>query len=250
MTVVADAHEGARVLAELVAAADTVTAFTGAGISTESGIPDYRSANGLWTKIKPILFDDFVQSEAARRADWQRRFNFRDELRVVEPNLAHRALARLVAKGRINSIITQNIDGLHQRSGVPDDRLIELHGNATFATCLDCGERTELDAAEAEIERTGFAPRCRCGGLIKAAVISFGQAMPSREMHRAEEAIHECDLFLAIGSSLQVQPAATLPVAAKYHGARLVIVNRDPTPLDGLADFVLRGAIGDVFAGL
>lgn len=250
MTVVADAHEGARVLAELVAAADTVTAFTGAGISTESGIPDYRSANGLWTKIKPILFDDFVQSEAARRADWQRRFNFRDELRVVEPNLAHRALARLVAKGRINSIITQNIDGLHQRSGVPDDRLIELHGNATFATCLDCGERTELDAAEAEIERTGFAPRCRCGGLIKAAVISFGQAMPSREMHRAEEAIHECDLFLAIGSSLQVQPAATLPVAAKYHGARLVIVNRDPTPLDGLADFVLRGAIGDVFAVL
>lgn len=250
MTTVEDDREGAAVLAEMVAAAESVVIFTGAGISTESGIPDFRGPNGLWTKITPIYYDEFVASETARREDWKRRFAFRDQIAAVEPNVAHHAIARLVAEGKVSAVITQNIDGLHQRAGVPDDRLIELHGNATFATCLDCGTRMELDAAEAAIAASGHAPRCACGGLIKAAVISFGQAMPSREMSRAEEAIQQADLFVAVGSSLTVQPAATLPMIAKYEGARLIVVNAEPTPLDGLADRVLRGSIGVVFSGL
>ncbi len=250
MKTVEEPLEGAAVLAERVARAETVVIFTGAGISTESGIPDFRGPNGLWTKIKPIYYDEFVSSETARREDWKRRFAFRDQIAAVEPNVAHRAIARLIASGKANAVITQNIDGLHGRAGVPDDRLIELHGNATFATCLSCDGRVELDEAEAIIAATGRTPRCACGGLIKAAVISFGQAMPSREMQRAEEAIQQADLFVAVGSSLTVQPAATLPMIAKYEGAELIIVNGEPTPLDGLADRVLRGSIGTVFSRL
>lgn len=245
-----DPTDGAEVLAEMVAAAETVVVFTGAGISTESGIPDFRGPNGLWKKIQPIYYDEFVSSETARLEDWKRRFRFRDQIATVEPNQAHLAIGRLVAAGKVNAVITQNIDGLHQRAGVPDDRLIEIHGNATFATCLDCGAREELDEAEAVIAATGHSPRCACGGLIKAAIVSFGQAMPVREMERAETAIQEADLFLAVGSSLTVQPAASLPMIAKYDGAKLVIVNGEETPLDGLADRVLRGSIGTVFSRL
>lgn len=245
-----DPNEGARVLAEMVTAAETVVVFTGAGISTESGIPDFRGPNGLWKKIQPIYYDEFVSSETARLEDWKRRFAFRDQIARVEPNQAHLAIGRLVASGKINAVITQNIDGLHQRAGVPDDRLIEIHGNATFATCLDCGARHELEEAEAVIRATGRTPTCACGGLIKAAIVSFGQAMPTREMERAETAIQEADLFVAVGSSLTVQPAATLPMIAKYEGARLIIVNGEATPLDGLADRVLRGSIGTVFSAL
>lgn len=250
MKTVEEPFEGAAVLAERVAQAETVVIFTGAGISTESGIPDFRGPNGLWTKIEPIYYDEFVSSETARREDWKRRFAFRDQIAAVEPNVAHRAIARLIASGKANAVITQNIDGLHGRAGVPADRLIELHGNATYATCLSCDARVELDEAEAIIAATGRTPRCACGGLIKAAVISFGQAMPSREMQRAEEAIQQADLFVAVGSSLTVQPAATLPMIAKYEGAELIIVNGEPTPLDGLADRVLRGSIGTVFSRL
>lgn len=245
-----DPTEGAEVLAELVAAAETVVVFTGAGISTEFGIPDFRGPNGLWTKIKPIYYDEFVSSETARMEDWKRRFRFRDQIAKVEPNVAHLAIGRLVGAGKVNAVITQNIDGLHQRAGVPDDRLIEIHGNATFATCLDCGARHELAEVEATIAATGHSPRCACGGLIKAAIVSFGQAMPAREMERAEQAIQEADLFVAVGSSLTVQPAASLPMIAKYDGAGLVIVNGEATPLDGLADRVLRGSIGTVFSRL
>jgi NAD-dependent deacetylase len=249
--IVQDADEGKTVLAELVGAARDVVIFTGAGISTESGIPDFRSPNGIWSKVEPIWFEDFVASERARLEDWRRRFAFRDEFTVAEPNVAHLAIARLVAAGKCRAVITQNIDGLHQRAGVPAENLIELHGNATFATCLDCGRRHELADMEKAIAETGRSPRCTaCGGLVKAAIVSFGQAMPAAEMRRAELAIETADLFVAIGSSLQVQPAASLPVAAKYQGATLVIVNRDPTPLDELADRVLRGSIGTVFSAL
>lgn len=251
MNVVVDPREGGQILADRVAAARCVTVFTGAGISTESGIPDFRSPNGIWSKMDPIYYDEFVSSETARLEDWRRRFRFRDEFRVAEPNVAHVAIARLIAEGRANAVITQNIDGLHQRAGVPEAKLIEIHGNATYATCLECGRRHELDTVEAIIARTGASPRCSaCGGLVKAAIVSFGQAMPTREMMRAEHAIEEADLFLAVGSSLQVQPAASLPMAAKYQGAELIIVNREPTPLDGVADHVLRGSIGEVFAAL
>ena len=251
MNVVEDPREGGHILAETVGEARCAVVFTGAGISTESGIPDFRSPNGIWSKIKPIYYDEFVSSETARLEDWRRRFHFRDEFRAAEPNVAHRAIARMIAEGRANAVITQNIDGLHQRAGVPENRLIEIHGNATYATCLECGRRHELDTIEDTLTRTGHSPRCSaCGGLVKAAVISFGQAMPTREMIRAEHAIEEADLFIAVGSSLQVQPAASLPMAAKYQGARLIIVNRDPTPLDGIADHVLRGSIGEVFSAL
>jgi NAD-dependent deacetylase len=251
MTIVEDAGEGKTVLAELVGAAHEVVVFTGAGISTESGIPDFRSPNGIWSKVEPIYFDEFLRSEKARLEDWRRRFAFRREFTAATPNVAHTAIARMVEADRCRAVITQNIDGLHQRAGVPADRLIEIHGNGTFATCLDCGTRYELADLETEIAETGKSPRCRaCGGLIKAAIVSFGQAMPAEEMRRAEVAIETADLFVAVGSSLQVQPAASLPVTAKYQGARLVIVNRDPTPLDELADEVLRGSIGEVFSAL
>ncbi len=251
MTVVEDPARGGHILAQAIEMAHSVVVFTGAGISTESGIPDFRSPNGIWSKIKPIYFQEFVTSESARLEDWRRRFRFRDEFRAAVPNVAHVAIARMIASGKAVAVITQNIDGLHQRSGVPADKVIEIHGNATFATCLDCGRRHELDALEAEITRTGTSPRCvACGGLVKAAVISFGQAMPTREMMRAEHAMEEADLFIAIGSSLQVHPAADLPLAAKYQGATLIIVNRDPTPLDAIADHVLRGSIGEVFAAV
>lgn len=251
MNIVEDPREGSLVLADLIGAARRVVVFTGAGISTESGIPDYRGPNGIWGKIKPIYFDDFVHSEEARMEDWRRRFRFQRECRAAEPNIAHRAIAKLVADGRVIAVITQNIDGLHQRAGVPSEALIEIHGNATYATCLDCDLRHELDDLQAEIARTGHSPVCRaCGGMVKTAIISFGQAMPARQMMRAEHAIERADLFVSVGSSLQVQPAASLPMAAKYQGARLVIVNGDATPLDAIADRVLRGSIGTVFSAL
>ena len=251
MNTVRDANEGSLLLADLIGAAHRVVIFTGAGISTESGIPDFRSPNGLWTKMKPIYYDDFISSEDARLEDWKRRFHFKREVAAAEPNVAHKAIAKLVAGGKVTAVITQNIDGLHQRAGVPSEHLIEIHGNATRASCLECDQRHELEEMEAEIARTGRSPVCRvCGGLVKAAVISFGQAMPVRAMMRAEDAIQRSDLFIAVGSSLQVQPAASLPLAAKYQGANLVIVNRDPTPLDNIADHVLRGSIGDVFSAV
>ncbi len=246
-----DPNEASLLLADLIGAAHRVVVFTGAGISTESGIPDFRGPKGLWGKIKPIYFDEFVASEDARLEDWRRRFAFRRQLERAEPNIAHRAIAKLVADGRVIAVVTQNIDGLHQRAGVPSEHLVEIHGNATHATCLDCGERHELADMEEEIRRNGLAPTCRaCGGLVKAAVISFGQAMPVNAMMRAERAIERADLFVSVGSSLQVQPAASLPLAAKYHGAGLVIVNDAETPLDGVADWVLRGPIGTIFSAL
>ena len=251
MNIVQDPTEGSLLLADLIGAARRVVFFTGAGVSTESGIPDFRGPNGLWTKIQPIYFDEFVSSEDARLEDWRRRFKFKKQVGAAEPNAAHRAIAKLVAGGKVTAVITQNIDGLHQRAGVPSEHLIEIHGNATRAACLECDAHHELDEVEAEIARTGLSPVCRaCGGLVKAAVISFGQAMPVRAMMRAEHAIERADLFVSVGSSLQVQPAASLPMAAKYQGARLVIVNGEATPLDGIADHVLRGSIGKVFSAI
>lgn len=251
MNMVADPSEASLLLADLIGTARRTVFFTGAGISTESGIPDFRGPNGLWKKIKPIYFDDFVASEEARLEDWRRRFRFRRELASVEPNLAHKAIAKLVAGGKVVAVVTQNIDGLHQRAGVPSEFLVEIHGNATYATCLECDLKHDLDAMETEIARHGHAPVCAaCGGLVKAAVISFGQAMPTGPMYRAEQAIRRADLFVAVGSSLQVQPAASLPVAAKYQGTKLVIVNGDPTPLDEIADHVLRGPIGEIFSAI
>ena len=220
--------------------------FTGAGISTESGIPDFRSPGGIWSKYKPIEFSDFVSSEEARKQDWQRRVMTVPTMRDATPNRGHRAVCELVRRGQVTHVITQNIDGLHEKSGVPANKIIELHGNATYAKCLSCGHRHELAPIFEAFERDETVPTCNeCGGIVKSATISFGQALPEAEMHRAQEATLQCDLFLAIGSSLVVYPAAGFPAIAKQNGARLVIINREPTGMDDIADLVLHEQIGD-----
>lgn len=229
----------------MIEEADDVVAFTGAGISTESGVPDFRSPGSPWLANMPIEFAAFVSDPEARAESWRRKFAMDDVYAGVRPGRGHRALARLAAQGKASAIITQNIDNLHQESGVAADKLIELHGNGSYAQCLDCGTRHELKDVRRDFETLGRVPECDCGGLIKCATISFGQPMPARQMERARKATLRCDLFLAIGSSLRVYPAAGFPQLAKQNGARLVIVNRDPTPLDPLADLIVRGQIGD-----
>lgn len=231
----------------MIADARRMVVFTGAGISTESGIPDFRSPGGVWSKMKPIYFQDFVASEEKRREAWERAFTGRAGWVGREPNAGHHGVARLVASGKASSVITQNVDNLHQASGVPAGQVIELHGNASYATCLECGARHELDALKELYQATGDLPACRaCGGIVKTATISFGQAMPVGPMQRAEAETLACDLFLVLGSSLVVYPAAGFPVLAKRNGARLAIVNREPTELDGYADLVLHDEIGPV----
>jgi NAD-dependent deacetylase len=238
-------------LRDMLAGARSVVAFTGAGISTESGVPDFRSPGSPWLENKPIDFGEWVASEEARCEGWRRKFTMDDIYRGAKPSAGHRALAKLVAEGRSPGIITQNIDGLHQAAGIPDEQVIELHGNGTYATCLSCGLRHELADVRREFEASGRAPVCRaCGGMVKSATISFGQAMPEKAMTRARELTLGCDLFLAIGSSLVVYPAAGFPVLAKRNGARLVIINREPTDLDALADLVIPGEIGTVLGPL
>ncbi len=219
--------------------------FTGAGISTESGIPDFRSPGGIWSKFAPVYFQDFVASEEARREAWRRKMVVDRDMQEAKPNRGHRAVAELVRREKAACVITQNIDGLHQKSGIPEARIVELHGNSTYAACLDCGSRHELEPILEDFARDETLPVCgACGGIVKTATVSFGQAMPQAAMHRAEKETLECDLFLAIGSSLVVYPAAGFPVLAKRNGARLVIINREPTDLDGLADLVLNCEIG------
>ena len=219
--------------------------FTGAGISTESGIPDFRSPGGIWTKYQPINFNDFMASEEMRRESWRRKFASDAVMKQAKPNKGHLAVGKLVQQGKVSSVITQNIDGLHQMSGVPDEKVIELHGNATYAHCLDCGQRMELEEVRKIFENKETLPICaQCNGIIKTATISFGQAMPVAEMQLAEKETLACDLLLAMGSSLVVYPAAGFPELAKRNGARLIIINRDPTPLDGIADLVLHSEIG------
>ena len=230
----------------MLAEAKRVVVFTGAGISTESGIPDFRSPGGIWTRMAPIDFADFLASEEARRETWRRRFALEATLRPARPNRGHRAVAELVRRGTVAAVITQNIDGLHQASGVPADRVVELHGNTTYATCLDCGKRYELAPLRRAFEHDETPPCCEeCDGFIKTATISFGQAMPLPAMRRAEEATMVADLFIVLGSSLVVYPAAGFPQMAKHNGATLVIVNREPTGLDDIADLVLHRPIGD-----
>lgn len=233
-------------LRQMIDEAERVVIFTGAGISTELGIPDFRSPGGIWTKMRPIDFSDFLASAEARRETWRRRFATDETMRRAEPNRGHRAIAALVNRGKASVVITQNIDGLHQASGVPPSRVIELHGNTTYAHCLECAQRYEIADVREEFERTGEAPNCNaCGGFVKTATISFGQSMPPAAMIRAEEESLASDLFIAIGSSLVVYPAAGFPELAARNGARLVILNCEPTSLDPLADLVLHREIGD-----
>lgn len=234
-------------LKQYVDEAHKIVGFTGAGISTECGIPDFRSPGGIWSKYQPIDFQTFMSSPEMRREALSRYLKIRDHVGKVSPGRGHKALAQLASSGRLTHIVTQNIDGLHQASGIEDGRVIELHGNGTYAKCLDCGARHELDWIAGELDRIPGAPVClKCSGIVKTATVSFGQTMPQYEMMRAEAATLDCDLFLAIGSSLVVHPAAGFPVIAKQNGARLVIINREETPLDAFADLVIRQDIGDV----
>jgi NAD-dependent deacetylase len=238
-------------LRNLLANSSRAVVFTGAGVSTESGIPDFRSPGGIWTNNRPIDFSDFLASEEMRREAWRRKFKVDGAISQAVPNDGHRIIADWIHSGPASLLITQNVDGLHQASGIPDEYIVELHGNTTYAHCLDCAQRYELAPIRAAFEADESLPVCSvCDGIIKTAPISFGQAMPQREMGIAEQGSRECDLFLVIGSSLVVYPAAGLPVLAKRSGAKLVIINREPTALDDIADLVLNCEIGEVLSRL
>ena len=236
-------------LRAMIETSERVIPFTGAGISTECGIPDFRSPGGLWTKTQPIPFDQFLASREMRDEAWRRRFAMDEYFAKARPTRGHLALASLYRSGKAPGVITQNIDNLHQVSGIAHEHVVELHGNTTFATCLDCDQRYELSVVRAKFDSSGGrAPDCDCGGHIKTATVSFGQAMPDDAMRRAQRWTQECDLFIAIGSSLVVWPAAGFPLQAKRNGARLVIINREATEFDSIADLVIRQDIGDALA--
>jgi NAD-dependent deacetylase len=248
--IASDLETAIRHLRDLVEEATKVVPFTGAGISTECGIPDFRSPGGIWTKMRPIDFGDFVASQEARDESWRRRFAMEEQFGGAKPGRGHRALAALYKTRKIPALITQNIDNLHQASGFSPDHVVELHGNTTYATCLDCAKRYELAWVRERFAASGGqAPDCvSCGGHIKTATVSFGQAMPEQAMRRAQELAESCDLFVAIGSSLVVWPAAGFPLAAKRAGARLIIINREATDFDEIADLVIHDDIGAVLS--
>ena len=231
-------------LTDLISAANRIVFFTGAGISTESGIPDFRSPGGVWSKMQPIMFQDFVRSREARQESWDRAFSGVTGWTGASPNAGHFAVAKLINSGKASSVITQNVDNLHQDSGVPDEQVIEVHGNATYASCLDCGKRYELDDVKERWEKGEDLTCIFCTGLLKKATISFGQPMPEAKMALAGDEAEACDLMIVLGSSLVVYPAAGIPLFAKQHGAKYVIINRDPTEQDGYADLVLNTEIG------
>ena len=234
-----------------IARSDRVVGFTGAGISTESGIPDFRSPGGVWARNRIIEFDEFVSSREARVEAWRQRVEMWPSMRDARPNPGHLAFVELERRGKLHAMITQNIDGLHQRAGQSPEITIELHGTNLWAACLSCGGRIPMDDAIRRVTDGDPAPEClACGGILKSATVSFGQAMPERELSRAMEASRRCEVFVAAGSSLVVYPAAMLPALAKQAGARLILVNRTPTPLDEIADLVVRDEISKVLPAL
>ena len=250
--IASDLETGIAALRDLVASAKVIVPFTGAGISTECGIPDFRSPGGIWTKNRPIPFDEFLTSQEMRNEAWRRRFAMEEHFAAARPGRGHLALASLYRRGKAPGVVTQNIDNLHQSSGISPDNVVELHGNNTYALCLDCAARYELAWVKEKFTASGGqAPDCpECNGPIKTATVSFGQTMPEGAMRRAEELTLACDLFLTVGSSLVVWPAAGFPLMAKRNAARLVIINRERTEFDEIADLVVREDIGTVLAPL
>ncbi len=239
-----ESHASIGPLVEWLRSAQSAVAFTGAGISTESGIPDFRSPGGVWSRFAPIYYEEFVSSRSARVQYWKQRMQMYREFADARPNDGHRALARLEELGRLTAIVTQNIDGLHQIAG--SRKVIELHGTARIVACTQCRKEWQPEEIHARIETGDDAPTCDdCGAPLKSKTISFGQAMPEREMNQAAELARGADLFLAIGSSLVVEPAASIPRLAKKSGARLVILNKSPTPVDAFADLVVGAGIGE-----
>jgi NAD-dependent deacetylase len=239
--------ERARELARLIADARRIVAFTGAGVSTESGIPDFRSPGGVWDRYGPIDFKEFLRDAEARRETWRRGLQTYPVVASAAPNAAHVALVDLERAGKLLAVVTQNIDGLHQRAGHAPERVVELHGNAHGVRCLDCDARYERAAVHERVIAGEAEPAClACGGILKPTSVSFGESMPADEMRRAERAALESDLCLVVGSSLVVYPAAMIPRRAVQAGRALAIVNATETPLDDVARVVLRGQAGEL----
>jgi NAD-dependent deacetylase len=225
--------------------------FTGAGVSTDSGVPDFRSPGGIWTKYSPVYFDEFVSSKEARVRYWAMKRETHELYKNVQPNIGHHSIASFEQRGQLLGLITQNVDGLHAIAGVSPEKMVELHGTDRKVTCLDCGKEFDPEPIYARLKEDVIPSPCdSCGGLLKPATISFGQPMPQAAMKRAQQWSEAADVFIVVGSSLLVQPAASFPVIAKQNGALLAIVNRESTPLDALADYNFRGAIGEFFAEL
>ena len=249
-TALGDPDPSTRSLIELARSARAINAFTGAGISTESGIPDYRGPGGVWERNAPPTLSDFREKLVTRRQYWEERRERYPALRDTQPNAGHLALARLQSSGRLSHVITQNIDGLHQKAGSDPERTIELHGTAHRVRCLDCGASWPAEQIQARLELEPL-PSCDvCGGMLRAATVLFGQAMPEEALRRAFAIARSSDLMLVVGSSLVVQPAARVPEIAVASGARLAIVNNEPTPLDDLANVVVRSSAGAVLSAL
>ncbi|MEQ9410373.1 MAG: Sir2 family NAD-dependent protein deacetylase [Fuerstiella sp.] len=234
---------------QLLDTSASVVSFTGAGISTESGIPDFRSPGGVWARNRTVDFDEFCRSADGRFEYWRQKAEAHQEFAAASPNVTHATLADWESRGLLRGVITQNIDGLHQAAG--SKSVLELHGTAREVACLSCSWRDLVDAWVETFLQDERVPDCPdCGGLIKHATISFGQSLPSAVLSTAARWATETDLFLTLGSSLVVEPAASLPRIAKKYGARLVIINRDSTPLDSIADMVVRAPLGAVFTAM
>ena len=245
-------HETTEVAGWIMNAKKMVV-FTGAGLSTESGIPDFRSPGGVWDRYDPedFYFQRFISSEASRVKYWQMATEMYESMKQAQPNLAHLAIAEMERLGKLDCVITQNIDGLHFKAGNSEEKVIQLHGTAMHVSCLSCKKRFDRDKIQERVKKGEKAPRCDdCGGPLKPATISFGQSMPERETEEAYHRSSLSDLFIVIGSSLVVQPAASMPLMAKRNGAKLVIINRDPTPYDNMADIVIHGQAGPVMASI
>jgi NAD-dependent deacetylase len=240
-------------IAEWIIDSKRVVVFVGAGLSTESGIPDFRSPGGVWDKYDPedFYFQNFISKERAREKYWDMATEMYDSMKDAQPNTGHFAIAEMERLGKLDCLITQNIDGLHFKAGNSEEKVLELHGTAMYVSCLSCHKRYDRDDIQAKRSKEGKAPRCdACGGLLKPATISFGQSMPEEETAEAYRRSETCNLFIVIGSSLVVQPAAYMPVTAKQSGAKLAIINRDETACDNLADIIINASAGPTMAAI
>jgi len=232
--------------AELIKEAEKILVFSGAGLSTESGIPDFRSPGGVWSKYDPsdFHFEKIISDEKARVKYWQMSTEFYQTMKDAVPNRAHLAIKALEDTGKLLAIVTQNIDWLHHRAGNSSDKIIEIHGTAFSVSCLSCGKRYERDDIQERIKSGVKVPYCDdCSGILKPDTISFGQAMPEDKMAQAIRHARECDLCIVLGSSLVVYPAASVPVSAVESGAKLMIINRDETELDSMAELVIHESV-------
>ena len=239
-------NPGISQIAEKIIQGGNNVIFTGAGISTESGIPDYRSQGGIWDKFKPVYFDEFMSREDARIEYWQRWQELYQGLRQATPNKGHQAIAELYQMGLVQAVVTQNIDGLHQASGIPDTAVIELHGNTLRIRCVSCSKISATQEAYDRLSSGDLAPTCDCGGYLKPDTISFGQSMPTDKVNQAIALSQNSDLFIVVGSTLLVQPAAHMPIYAKQNDAVLAIINLSETPCDDMCDFLFTEKAGIV----